>query len=488
LELKKKFARNIGSGSLAKIAQSLIGFLLITYVIKSVGIEKWGILTLSVSVISLLSIIQAGISGGTSKRLSDYFYSDDFENFNKYYSGTLLVIYFLVILIAAILLLYAYFFLPSFVDEDVITLKYVFYLTTISTLLQIFKLPFIATLQALNRVDIIANIMTLGFVFRTLLVLTLFLLYKTIVMYSFILVLEFGLHVFLTRYYTKKHTGDFLKINFKEIEISYLLEIFRFNIYNFLNSLNYVFFVQLPSLIVASRYGLTFSGYYGLGVQLNNLFRGFLNILSNAMRPVFNILKTKNKIEELKKYFNLSNKLFFIVGVGVVVLSSIFIEDILIIWLGEEVNKDLVDFIQYFLIFTAIGILFIPSALLIITFEKLKFTTFLGLFLSGLCGCILYFFDSPISHYVFVPLVITVLFLIYNLNRMVIIFKLLEMTFYNNLRLFTYTVLTAGSILAYKLNFNIGYDSIFLILIYSLSSLFLLKKEDYHILKSLFKK
>ncbi len=484
MDLKKNFIRNTGFGLVSKLVQMIVGFLLISYVITSVGVKNWGILTLSISVVSLLSIVQSGISGGTSKRLSDSYYINDYNGFNKYYSGTLLIIYFLVFVIGLILFLYSKYFLQNIINDDteIQTVRYVFYLTAITTLLQIIKLPFIAILQALNRVDIIANVITFGFLLRTILVLTLFVFNRSIVVYCLILAIEFCFHLLVTYYYARKNTSKFLRIKFKDIQFSYLLEILKFNLYNFINSLNYVFFIQLPALVVASRYGLIFSGYYGIGVQLNNLLRGFINILSNAIRPVFNILKSQEKINDLLKYFMLSNKLFLIVGGGIVIMSTAFLEDFLIIWLGEA-NTDLLVFCKYFLIFTAIGIISVPSAIMIITYEKLKFTSYFGLFLSVVGALIMYYLDCPVNCFAFIPVLLSILFSIYNINRIAVIFKLLKINYKVVLQLMLYICIIISCIILYESNFNtLGYK-VLLVFIYTLSSFTILKKSDFYNLK-----
>jgi O-antigen/teichoic acid export membrane protein len=122
-------------------------------VIKSVGIEQWGLLTVSVSLISLLSVLQSSISGAAGKKMTDFLGKGDRDEYQRYFFATVQLTIAVCILIFFFLSGYFIFFIDSLIDSDVEALKIVFGVTSLNVLIQILSLPALAVLQSFNRID-----------------------------------------------------------------------------------------------------------------------------------------------------------------------------------------------------------------------------------------------------------------------------------------------------------------------------------------------
>jgi O-antigen/teichoic acid export membrane protein len=207
-----------------------------------------------------------------------------------------------------------------------------------------------------------------------------------------------------------------INLTFNQLNWEYFSEILKFNFYNFLNTLNYVVFLQLPAVVVAKKFGVEYSGYYGIGLQINNLIRGSFNILLSAMSPVFNLINAQKDYLKLSKLYYLSSKIFVISGGLVIIVAYYFLNDFIFLWLGQR-SSDLLIFLKVFTIFISIGIMFIPSALILITLEKLKSSVIVGLITSLLASIAIYLLPAEANQYFWVPLILSVLFAIYNLHR-----------------------------------------------------------------------
>lgn len=481
--LKKRFKQNILFGGISRVLQTLVGFFLISYVIQKVGMEQWGELTLCISTISLLSILQISISGGTSKRLSDYYYKINLREYSKYFSGTIIITVFIAIIIAILIICYDIFI------SDSGTYKLIYYLVGLSSIFQLLNLPFISIFESLNLTQKNSQITSYGLIFRTLLVITLFQLTPTISTYTAILVAENVFIFFLLFYFVFRNHKRIIRFSFEGITIKYLSGILSFNFFNLINSINYVLFIQLPGIIVAKKFGLRFSGYFGIGVQLNNLFRGFVSILINALSPIFNILNAKEKSNELSLYFILTTKFFIVLAILLATGSIFYTPLFLTLWLGES-SIELNGFISMYLIFTSVGIAFIPAALMIVTLERLKFTSLFGFILSITLPIFIYYFNFGKLYYFLVPIVICLFFLIYNLQRIIISFNILKINSTEIFKIFIYITLSTLSIYIFNeqtppiYRFNGIFATIFILIF----SIFLFSKKEFSYFTNILKK
>jgi O-antigen/teichoic acid export membrane protein len=481
--LKKRFKQNILFGGISRVLQTLVGFFLISFVIQKVGMVQWGELTLCISTISLLSILQISISGGTSKRLSDYYYKINLRDYSKYFSGTIVITVFIALIIAILIIGYDLFIGNSDSYRDI------YYLVGLSSIFQLLNLPFISIFESLNLTQKNSQITSFGLIFRTLLVISFFQFFPTISCYTAILVAENIFIFLLLFYFVFRNHKRIVRFSFKGIDIKYLSGILSFNFFNLINSINYVLFIQLPGIIVAKKYGLTFSGYYGIGVQLNNLFRGFVSIIINALSPIFNILNAKEKSNELSLYFLISSKFFIVIALLLVVGSLFYSPVFLSLWLGEN-SKELIGFISIYLIFTAVGIAFIPAALMIITLEKLKFTSVLGLVLSILLPVFIYYFEFGKYFFILVPIVICLFFLFYNLQRLVICFRVLRIQSSEIFKIFTFITLSIGGVYLFHTKIPSIYqlNGIFVSILILILSFFLFSKKEFSYFTNILKK
>jgi len=427
-QLKADFFRNIGYGAISKIAQMIFGFVIIGFVIRSVGIAQWGVLTISVSLISLLSVLQSSISGAAGKKLTDFFISKDIEGYTKYYKATIYITVLIILVIICVLSICYCFFLENLIEESISLLKIIYVLTSVNVVIQILGLPGIALLQSINRLDYHSKILFFGFIIRAILVLILFKFFKTIVVYSIILLAEVIFNTIFLYIITFKITGINLIPKTEKIGKEYLLNVVKFNSLNLVNNLNYIVFLQVPSIIVAKKFGLEYSGYYGIGLQLNNLLRGLVSIVGMAIMPVFNIINAKKDYNKLVQVFLIFTKIFSVLGLFVIILSFYFIEQGIYLWLKIE-NQNLIYFLKVFSFFIAIGISFIPSANILVTLEKLKFSSFFGLFLSILSSLIIYVFPFKSNPYVWVPIIMSIIFFLYNYQRFFLAIKFLSIEF-----------------------------------------------------------
>lgn len=484
--LRTSFIRNFGYSAIARVVQMIFGFLIIGYVVKSVGIEKWGILTVSVSLVNIISVLQSSISGAAGKKLTDYYVKNDIEGFNRHYLATT----YLTLIVCAIVLLMVvaceFFFIFSLMSEGSEELGIVFLLTGMNVLLQILALPGLAILQATNKIEFQAKSVIFGFIIRILLVFSIFVFSKTIIVYSVILVLE-SLAVTLAIYFS---IG--IKIRIKPIptivpiDKTYYVGVIKFNSLNFLHNLNYVLFLQIPMLIIARKYGLVYSGYYGIGLQFYSLVRGMISPVTSALAPLFNFFRSAGDEKRLKGIYQLSSKLFSISALLILTLFQFFAADLLPLWLGDQA-PELAIFVVKYSWFISIGVFFVPSAFILVTLEKLKETSLMGFSMAMLAAFILLLFKPTDYAILVIALAMSIPFFVYNLQKFIITIRILGFKSWEFVLPFVY-ILSVSLIVAFSEGFFNGFtffNKILTLFVVILLSVVIINREEWKSLKQL---
>lgn len=464
------------------------GFLIVGYVIRSVGMDQWGMLTVSVSLVSILSILQSSISGSAGKRLTDYITVGDKQEYEKYLLCTFYLTFLIVLVIFLLFLFYFVFFLNNLIDKDVNTFKSIFLLTGINVTIQVLALPGIAILQSLNRIDYQSKATIMGLIIRFCLVFTLFSCFTNIVFYSIILLMEIIFFTSFIYYIIARRTEINLVPTKKSIHWTYLIDVMKFNSLNLFNNLNYVIFLQLPAVIITKKLGLTMAGYYGVGLQINSLVRGFASVLGSAVMPIFNIFKASKNEVKLRQIFLISSKLFAYLSIVSSFFFLLFAKEFLYLWLENE-DLELISFINGFFVFVAIGIFFLPNALILVTMEKLKVTSLFGFLLAISCSCLIYFFpvyDDPLR---FINIFLGLFFFSYNVHRFIVSNQFLQISIKKSIFLLISLIIPIAFLITFS-EFDVGlqfYQKCILFILISLLSLFLFNREDWNFLFGTFK-
>src|SRR6185503_14354527 len=108
-----------------------------------------------------------------------------------------------------------------------------------------------------------------------------------------------------------RHRMPAARLLVSSVTRSALRETVGFNFLNLLANVNYVAFMQAPAFVLQRFEGLALAGFYGIGLQLNNLMRGLLSAVINALLPAAISLHSQGNAAQLQKLFQLTTKCFF---------------------------------------------------------------------------------------------------------------------------------------------------------------------------------
>lgn len=420
--MKSSFSKNIVYSGLSKFIQIGFNFLILGFVVKCVGVENWGLLTYSLSIVTILSIVQLSISAAAAKRLTDFYYSEQLDLFNKYFSCTIFVTLLICTLLLALFAALSLFFYYN--DRSPTTSSHsflvVFIITGINSIFQILNLPFLSNLQAINRIDLISKISMYGNIFRIVLVFSAFSMFRSIEVYSMILCAECLLVLIMSAAATFKYS-EFINVSLSGLDKGYIISTLSFNFYNLVNNLTYILFMQLPILVISNNFDAKLLGYYGIGIQLNSIFRQAVSVVVIPLTSLFNIDNSKSNFERLSANYNIF-KYVFLMSSFIVLLNQAWILKLMQHYV--HIEAEYADFMGNFIIFVAVSVMLIPASLLTVTFEKVKLTSFVGLFLALLSAlCINYLSEDE---FLVLPLIMGTFYFLYDLVRKITVEQYLK--------------------------------------------------------------
>ncbi|MBB5350827.1 O-antigen/teichoic acid export membrane protein [Haloferula luteola] len=409
--LKSDFAKNVKYAGVARLFQITSNIVILGYVVKAVGLEQWGILTYSLSVVTVLSLLQLSISAAAAKRLGDFFHARNFQAFNQYLSATIYSIVALVGILASIFIgVYISGAASHFEGDNQQAFRQVYLATATNALLQIIALPAIAVLQSQNKTHLVSKATLMGNIVRSILVFSIFPWFKEITVYSMILATE-SLSVLLVVWYQSVKSLHEIPVQLVKVSMRFVWDMLSFNLFNLLNNLVYILFIQAPVFIISHKYGNTAVGVYGLGVQLNSVIRQAISVFVVPLTAQFNVCNAKGKHNELLKIYQVSS-LVFVFAAAALVVNVPYAQWGLHKFLN--VSYEELDFFSWFIVFIAVSILHLPSSLLTVTFEKVKTTSFVGLASVTLMASVLHYMGGEVNH---VGISMALFFLIYDLYR-----------------------------------------------------------------------
>lgn len=401
----KQIVSNLRASLFLRVFQFLSSFFVVAYVIKVVGIEQWGILTLSLSLITALSFLQSGFSAGVSRDLSGYYYKGEKSNYSNLMNNVIVLSLGIVFLIVIINVVFYLFFNNTFIlfnDDNIL----VYILIATSVLFQVLQIPFMASFQSINKIDTIEYLNIISILFRVVLVFSLFLLVGSILVYAFILFLENLLRLISMIILLRNEDG---LLSFKgftlKVKKEEIISILKVNSFIIINGLNYLILVQLTVVSLNTFYSLEMIGYFGIALQINSLIRSAAGLLSKSMAPIFNILRAKNKLDELREIYHFSHQLFNFIG-GSLLIFMVLIGNKLYMSMINIQTYNLLFLLNNFSWFILFGVLSIPITNLLVTIDKIKKPALISLFLTLVYLASINLYDFGESAYFMLPMLL----------------------------------------------------------------------------------
>ncbi len=429
-EYSRRFVSNVLFGYIGRVVQWLVSLFLLAYVIRSLGPDRYSLIIIATSTVTFISLVQVGASTGIAKQLNKLQTLREMDRYAQYYTAAVMLSFglALMMLVGVVLAITALSFLFKFPAALLLEGHLVIIAIGGSAILACLRLPSQAVQESMHRIDIIEKLNIAGLAIRVSGVLLVFHLFgPSPLWYALVLMTETALSLFGSYVITLNYVPH-ARMCLKATTRAVYADLIGFNLLTFFDTLNYVLFMQSPVFVLQDVVGLRIAGQYGIGLQLNNLVRGFLTALMNAIYPLAISLEAQGNTNQLTDVFRMSTKVFLAVAATIWVCTFFLGAIFFALWLKRDVSE-LVFAFPWVMATSSIGIATMPSAVLVVALQRMRIPAASGVLLAAaMIGTLLAMRLTGYAHPLIVASVILcVFFTAYQLARFLVVVVTLRM-------------------------------------------------------------
>ncbi|MEI6304737.1 MAG: oligosaccharide flippase family protein [Candidatus Taylorbacteria bacterium] len=367
--------------ALTNISWSVLGFVwpicfaifITPLVVHSMGIRIFGIYTFINTGISVLGLIDFGLSAAVSKYLAEYHAKGEREK-TKTLISTSKIIFFVIGLVGALIFIFGASIpiVNSLYIEvqpyriGIIAAGILFFITSITS---IYSLSF----TSLQRFDISSKIGIITLTIQQLSILTLILLGYSInsifVTILFITVISF----FVQKSIIHKILPE---ANYKlSWDTAEAIKCYKFGLVTFTNNIATTSLTYLDRLIMPFFLGPSNLTYYSLPGNITTRIPGVANSLSTIMFPMTSSLNGLGETEKIKQLYIRSFRLITVISAAITVTTISFAKEILTYWISPDFAEKATTVLVVLAVTNFILALSGPLSSFLLGLGKLKFLT-----------------------------------------------------------------------------------------------------------------
>lgn len=353
----RKIVKNTIYNIIGNFTLLTVGFLLVPYIIKHIGVSTYGnIWVIAVVIISLSQLFDFGIGSACTKYVSEYYVKSDILNLNKIINSSFFFFLLLWIILYSLFLTFNHVLIqiigtaPQFQSDMKFVLLVIIGVVAINHI----TAPFYANINAIQRYDILNITYIIGSFINVALV-VLFLQFgwgvKGVALSYFI----FYLIVALSSVYFSFKNIKGLKFKIEYADISTLKKIFSFGYNLQISRFAQILVFQLDKFFTLRFFGGNSAAYYEIGSKITGFTRSIPLLLVSAIVPVASELDARGEKEKLMKLFETGTR--YLIVFGLIISGFVFTHANLIVqaWVGKKLTIEGIAIASYIIRFLIIG-------------------------------------------------------------------------------------------------------------------------------------
>ena len=321
---------------------NIIGLLFIPFMLRMLGQAEYGLYSLVGSFVAYLAVLDLGLGNATVRYISKYRALKDKKNEENFLALILIfysIITAVVVIIGIVLCNYLpHIFSNSLTMDELARAKIMFIILIGNIAVTLLFNSFNAVLIAYEKFVFQRSLVISKHIIRTMvLVLLLSLGYKAIA----IVIVDTALNIIfniITLLYAKLNIKIKIKIHY--INFPFILEIFSYSFFIFLNIVMDQIYWKIDNVILGIMTNTTVVAVYALGAQLTLYYLVFSTAISGVLMP-----KIVKSVEKGATGENLTEEMIKIGRIQLIILGLIlsgfilFGQNFVSLWAGKEYEK-----------------------------------------------------------------------------------------------------------------------------------------------------
>lgn len=298
---KKQLAINMIANMVAFCVQFGVNFFLTPYIVKQLGSEAYGFVTLSFNIAGFASIITTAFDSMVARFviMEDTKGNDDAAT--KYFNSALVTDTVLAIILSipfGAIVIFASDVL-SIPARLVVDVQLAFAFAFLGTLINLVFASFGCTYYVKNRLDLEARRNIEGNIIRATLLIALFVLLPAKIYFITGTIMVVIMYNCAANLYYKRKLMPEIPVSIRNFRFGSVKKLLSSGIWNSVNSLSTTLLNTLDILITNLFLGAAFSGIYALVKTIPNFLNQLIAILVKVFVPNINILYAQGKKDEL---------------------------------------------------------------------------------------------------------------------------------------------------------------------------------------------
>lgn len=323
LSANRSIALNLIASFITYVVTFGISFFLSPYIVRTVGVDAYGFVSLANNFISYASLITIALNALAGRFITIKIKEKDYVSANKYYTSVFLGNLFLsgVLLILALIVwifLEKLINIPENIFWDVKILFATLFINCIlSTVTSVFGIATFVT----NKLYLSSIRSIESSIIRAIVLVVAFAFFSPKVTYLGLTSLLMGIYCAIYNIHYTKRLTPYLKLNIKYFEFSKVKELVTSGIWNLVTKLSQIFIDGLDLLIANLFIDSTSMGVLSLAKTVPSMISSIVGTMVGSFSPNFTFLYAEKKYDELKQSVKQSMKIMGIVcNVPIVVL------------------------------------------------------------------------------------------------------------------------------------------------------------------------
>lgn len=379
-----RFNTNVFSNLVYLLVSSFFGFFLVPYYIKNLNIGAYAIIPLSTSLSAFVILISESVNTSVQRHITIAIQQNDINKVKILFNTSLVTTFYLALLFVPVSIAISL-IASTEVEIPGISSQSLFLVILILLLIALFTswcCNFTNILFAKNRLYLI-NTIKLMQIFIQFGVLYLFFtigfttLTSVVVSYAISVIAYFlGLLCCIYRIYP-------ISVSYRYYKSSELKDIYGLGLWNIINSLGNILFLETSLIIANFMLGLTVGGHFSLCTKVTSIVIMIGAAISYSFSPYLYGLYSKRETQKIKKVGIISVKT---VGISVSVFISILIiysKELIEIWVGPGF-EDIYSSLEIMLSALALSCFVMPTYCISVMQLKMKIPSIVTLVLGVL--------------------------------------------------------------------------------------------------------
>lgn len=300
----KQIMKNLVWGILVGALSYGINFVLTPYITDKLGIEAFGFISLSDTLISYINIISVGLNSFAARYIALHYHNGKIEEANRYYNAVLvsnIILSVIITVISAGMIVNIKYIInvPSQLTNDV---QILFVLVLANYFVGLIGTSFSAIIFLKNMTNIISRNKGVSTIVSALMILGLIYFMSVKVYYIAIAHFVAGVFVLITNFYYSRKLIPEIKPNVRNFSFANVKALLSAGLYNSINSLGGTLGSGLDLLITNKFLSNVIMGQISISTQLATILNTVIGMVSNAFQPKQLESFSKNDTDSLVLY------------------------------------------------------------------------------------------------------------------------------------------------------------------------------------------